>query len=70
MPAPFTGLQDFAIGDLNYVTKLNANNDFSKAKHYLEEVPKLTQNSSELKYVKSRMDTINQLLEATQKDFF
>ncbi len=51
-------------------TKLNAYNDFSKAKHYLEEVPKLTENSSELKYVKSRMDTIDQLLEATQKDFF
>jgi len=51
-------------------TKLAANNDFSKAKHYLEEVPKLTENSSELKYVKSRMETINQLLEATQKDFF
>lgn len=51
-------------------TKLNAHNDFIKAKSYLEEVPKLTENSSELKYVKSRMDTINQLLEATQKDFF
>ncbi|MFC1887509.1 tetratricopeptide repeat protein [Candidatus Cloacimonadota bacterium] len=51
-------------------TKLNAHNDFSKAKHYLEEVPKLTENSSELKYVRSRMDTIDQLLEATQKDFF
>jgi len=51
-------------------TKLEAYNNFSKAKHYLEEVPGLTQNSSEIKYVRSRLDTINQLLDATQKDFF
>ena len=51
-------------------TKLKAYNDFTRAKQYLEEVPNLTENSSELKYVKSRMDTIDQLLEATQKDFF
>ncbi|KQC06581.1 MAG: hypothetical protein APR54_07055 [Candidatus Cloacimonas sp. SDB] len=50
--------------------KMIANSNFTQAKQYLEEVPKFTENSSELKYIKSRMSTIEQLLKATQKDFF
>jgi tetratricopeptide (TPR) repeat protein len=64
------GTEADELVELRDNTKLGAHNNFTKAKHYLEEVPKLTENSSELKYVKSKMDTIDQLLEATQKDFF
>ncbi len=50
--------------------KGEANDYFVQAENYLNEDQKRTDNSSELKYIKSRKETLKQLLNATKKDFF
>jgi tetratricopeptide (TPR) repeat protein len=50
--------------------KAEAQDYFVKADTFLDEVLIRTSSPSEIKYVKSRKETLKQLLEATKKDFF
>jgi tetratricopeptide (TPR) repeat protein len=50
--------------------KEKANNYLSKADEYLKKAKARTKSSSELRYIKARKATIDQLLKATEKGFF
>lgn len=50
--------------------KGEANDLFKKSDAFLNEDKKRTKNSSELKYINSRKETLKKLLEVTKKDFF
>jgi tetratricopeptide (TPR) repeat protein len=50
--------------------KKAANSLFTQAQNSLNAAKAKTENSSELKYIASRKETLKQLLEATKKDFF
>ncbi|MBN1327561.1 MAG: tetratricopeptide repeat protein [Candidatus Cloacimonetes bacterium] len=56
--------------DKRDLAKSNAYNHFVRSKEYLEETKTRTDNRSEMKYIESRENTLNKLMEATKKDFF
>lgn len=58
------------LTELRDQVKGQANDYFTQADNYLNEDKKRTNNSSELKYIRSRKETLKQLFEVTKKDFF
>jgi len=50
--------------------KSQANADFVKSREYLDKAKGKTESASEFRYIKSRKETLKQLLDATKKDFF